>query len=123
MSVHGKCLDILLFLIALTMFCMGVVMIHIGISRFGYEKDVSTYLIVGGIFVTISYLGVCLPLFRQIYLIDTMDQCLLLCFAIPFGLVYLCILIWGTVIASGNNSSSKFKHLSRAWHLFIYCSA
>ena len=115
MSVLGKCFDIFLLLVTWTMFCMGVAMINIGATN--YEEDVSTYLIIGGISVMIFYLGTCqLPL-RQIQIVrkkqntccngePNEDECIdcsfCICFLLPFGLVYLCILIWGTVvIASG----------------------
>ena len=95
------------------MCCMGVAMIYVGAT---YEDDVSTYLIVGGIFVLILYL---LPLLVvSLYIKETISGenfwskyvvvsfMLPLCFPLLIvPLVSLGILIWGTVIASGNRSS------------------
>ena len=96
------------------MCCMGVAMIYVGAT---YEDDVSTYLIVGGIFVLILYL---LPLLVvSLYIKETISGenfwskyapvSFMICpFCIPLllvPLVSLGILIWGTVIASGNKSS------------------
>ena len=95
------------------MTCMGVAMIYVGAT---YEDDVSTYLIVGGIFVLILYL---LPLLVvSLYIKETISGenfwskyvavsfMLPLCFPLLIvPLVSLGILIWGTVLASGNRSS------------------
>ena len=95
------------------MCCMGVAMIYVGAT---YEDDVSTYLIVGGIFVLILYL---LPLLVvSLYIKETISgenfwsKYVVVSFMIPLcfpllivPLVSLGILIWGTVIASGNRSS------------------
>ena len=97
------------------MCCMGVAMIYIGAT---YEDDVSTYLIVGGIFVLILYL---LPLLVvSLYIKETISGenffqkytapavYFMICpFGIPLRivpLVCLGILIWGTVIVCGNKS-------------------
>ena len=95
------------------MCCMGVAMIYVGAT---YEDDVSTYLIVGGIFVLILYL---LPLLVvSLYIKETISgenfwsKYVVVSFMIPLcfpllivPLVSLGILIWGTVLASGNRSS------------------
>ena len=95
------------------MTCMGVAMIYVGAT---YEDDVSTYLIVGGIFVLILYL---LPLLVvSLYIKETISgenfwsKYVVVSFMIPLcfpllivPLVSLGILIWGTVLASGNRSS------------------
>ena len=100
------------------MCCLGVAMIIVGAT---YEDNVSTYLIVGGIFALILYL---LPLLVvSLYIKETINGVnvwskyeavsLILGFMIcPFGipllivpLVYLGILIWGTILASGKKSS------------------
>ena len=95
------------------MTCMGVAMIYVGAT---YEDDVSTYLIVGGIFVLILYL---LPLLVvSLYIKETISGenfwskyvvvsfMLPLCFPLLIvPLVSLGILIWGTVLASGNRSN------------------
>ena len=85
------------------MCCMGVAMIFVGAT---FEDNVSTYLIVGGIFVLILYL---LPLLLVIaYIRETRNGenfwsnyapiffMLPLCFPLP--LVCLGILIWGTIM-------------------------
>ena len=95
------------------MTCMGVAMIYVGAT---YEDDVSTYLIVGGIFVLILYL---LPLLVvSLYIKETISgenfwsKYVVVSFMIPLcfpllivPLVSLGILIWGTVLASGNRSN------------------
>ena len=95
------------------MCCMGVAMIYVGAT---YEDDVSTYLIVGGIFVLILYL---LPLLVvSLYIKETISgenfwsKYVVVSFMIPLcfpllivPLVSLGILIWGTVLASGNRSN------------------
>ena len=96
------------------MCCLGVAMIIVGAT---YEDNVSTYLIVGGIFALILYL---LPLLVvSLYIKETINGVnvwskyaavsFMIC---PFGipllivpLVYLGILIWGTILASGKKSS------------------
>ena len=96
------------------MCCIGVAMIFVGAT---YEDNVSTYLIVSGIFVLILYL---LPLLVvSLYIKKPINGenfwstyaavSFMIC---PFGipllivpLVYLGILIWGTIIASGKKSS------------------
>ena len=95
------------------MCCMGVAMICVGAT---YEDDVSTYLIVGGIFVFILYL---LPLlFVLPYIketrngklrwtggVESVGSLYVIFPAIPLALVCLLILIWGTIMvisASGN---------------------
>ena len=104
------CVSYILFLGLLSMCCMGVAMIFVGAT---YEDYVSTYLIVGGIFVVILYL---LPMLLALaYIIETRNGenfwskyevvsfMLPLCFPLP--LVCLGILIWGTIMvisASGN---------------------
>ena len=94
------------------MCCMGVAMIFVGTT---YEDDVSTYLIVGGIFVFILYLSPIAMLLALAYIEETRNGenfwskykavplMLPLCFLLL--LVCLGILIWGTImviIASGN---------------------
>ena len=103
------------------MYCLGVAMIIVGAK---YKDDVSKYLIIGGIFVIILYL---LPLLVvSIYIKETRNginfwfkyavvSFMLPIFCLPLllvPLVYLVylsfntgILIWGTIIASGNKSS------------------
>jgi hypothetical protein len=114
------CQAYILFLGTLTICCMGVAMIFVGAT---YKDDVSTYLIVGGTFVIILYL---LPLLAvSVYIIETLNgenfwsKYAAVSFMLPFcfplllvPLVYLVylsfntgILIWGTIIASGNKSS------------------
>ena len=95
------------------MCCMGVAMIYVGAT---YEDDVSTYLIVGGIFVLILYL---LPLLVvSLYIKETINgenfwskYAAVSFFICPFGipllivpLIYLGILIWGTIVVSGKKS-------------------
>ena len=111
----------ILFLGTLTMCCMGVAMIYVGAT---YEDDVSTYLIVSGIFKLIIY---SLPLlFVSIYITEeiisdetkhgdvvyeAINHLVLIFFIFPplllVPLAYLGILIWGTIIASCKKSSSK----------------
>ena len=100
------------------MCCMGVAMIHVGAT---YE-DVSTYLIVHGIFISIIYL---LPLLLvSIYIIETKNGVnfwskyeavsylpMYLYYTFPYTthlmpLAYLGILIWGTIIAIIGKKSS-----------------
>ena len=94
------------------MCCMGVAMIYVGATS---EDDVSTYLIVGGIFVLILYL---LPLLVvSLYIKETISGenfwskyvvvsfMLPLCFPLLIvPLVYIGILIWGTIVISGKKS-------------------
>ena len=102
------------------MCCLGVAMIIVGAK---YKDDVSKYLIIGGIYVIILYL---LPLLVvSIYIKETSNgekfwrNYTVVFFMLPYffplllvPLVYLVylsfntgILIWGTIIASGNKSS------------------
>jgi hypothetical protein len=89
---------------------MGLAMIFFGAT---YEDDVSTYLIVGGIFVFILYI---LPLLLVLaYIIETRNGenfwskyeavSFMVPLWFPLPLVCLGILMWGTImviIASGN---------------------
>ena len=91
---------------------MGVAMIFVGAT---YKDDVSTYLIVGGSFVIILYL---LPMLSVLaYIIETLNgenfwmKYAAVSFMLPFcfpllivPLVYLGILIWGTIVISGKKS-------------------
>ena len=102
------------------MCCLGVAMIIVGAK---YKDDVSKYLIIGGINVIILYL---LPLLVvSIYIKETRNginfwfKYAVVSFMLPYcfplllvPLVYLVylsfntgILIWGTIIESGNKSS------------------
>ena len=115
----GPCEVYILFLGTLTMCCMGVPMIYVGAT---YEDDVSTYLIVQGIFILIIYL---LPLLLvSIYIIETKNGVnfwskyeavsylpMYLYYTFPYTthlmpLAYLGILIWGTIIAIIGKKSS-----------------
>ena len=91
---------------------MGVAMIFVGAT---YKDDVSTYLIVGGSFVIILYL---LPMLSVLaYIKETINGknfwseyaavsfILPLCFPLLIvPLVYIGILIWGTIVISGKKS-------------------
>ena len=104
----------ILLTLSLTMCCMGLAMICVGAAA--YEVDVSTYLIIGGIFVLIIYLLALLIFSLQIK--GTRNERIFCCrnfemgylyapfliliLLVYFGMLYG-ILIWGTIIASGNN--------------------
>ena len=112
------CEAYILFLKTLTMCSMGVAMIYVGAT---YEDDVSTYLIVCGIFKSNIYL---LPLLLvSIYIIETQNGVnfwskyeavsylpMYLYYTFPYTthlmpLAYLGILIWGAIKAIGKKSS------------------
>ena len=99
----------ILLTLSLTMCCMGLAMICVGAAA--YEVDVSTYLIVGGILVLILYLLALLIFSVQIkgtrndeigIFVYSHITLLLLILLVYLGMLYG-ILIWGTIIASGNN--------------------
>ena len=122
------CPAYIIFLGTLSMCCMGVAMIYVGAA---YEDDVSTYLIVGGIFVLILYL---IPLLSvSVYIKTTINgenfwsKYVVVSFLLPFCFPLLLlplasfgILIWGTVIISGNKSSKKL--IQNLGHLHKYLS-
>ena len=115
------CEAYILFLKTLTMCSMGVAMIYVGAT---YEDDVSTYLIVSGIFKSNIYL---LPLLLvSIYIIETQNgvnfwskyeavsYLPIYWYTFParvrqvplaYILAYLGILIWGAIKAIGKKSS------------------